>query len=95
MSVIIFQKPYHSNVHLFHSLNLHLNDSVSGNTVFPLLSAARRLMKRLTYHFILLSIFYRRTKQTSNALLACTPCVFILNKTKTAKNYEKIHLPTG
>lgn len=52
-------------------------------------------MERLTYHFVLLPIFYRCAEQASNALLVYSPCVFILNKNKTkpAKNYEKIDLP--
>lgn len=54
-------------------------------------------MERLTYHFILLSIFYRCTEQTSNALLTCIPCVFILhkNKTKTSPKLWKEDVPPG
>lgn len=50
----------------------------------------------LTYHFILLSIFYRRTKQTSNALLASVPPVFILNKTEQQQKITKrVIFPVG
>lgn len=88
----------HSNFYLFHILFKFPLERTFWEYIFSLISAAWRLMKRLTYHFILLSVFYRCTKQTSGALLVYVPCVFILNKNKTkktAKNHEKMDWPTG
>lgn len=45
-----------------------------------------RQWKGLTYDFVLLPIFYRRAKQTSDAVRVYMAHVFILkNKTKTTK----------
>lgn len=78
----------------FYSLNLHLKDrSFWEYIIFFFSKSSMEVNEKLTYHFILLSIFYRRTKQTSNALLAYVPHIFILNKTKQWKITRRVIFP--
>lgn len=73
-----------------HFFKFALGKDVSGHIhiFFFFSKGSVEVNERLTYHFILLSIFYRHTKQTSDALLVYVPCVFILNKNK--KTSEKL-----
>ena len=62
---------------------------------FVFLNKCRVLRQRedLTYDFVLLPVFYRRAQQTSSAVCAYMPCVFILkDKNKAARTTEMTSL---
>lgn len=76
-------------------LFFNLQFTLESRRIFFFLKKFRvlRQWEDLTYDFVLLPVFYRCAKQTSSAVCAYTPCVFILkDKSKTARTTEMASL---